>query len=292
VGEFLLLSRLLPPHVFAGVTLPPTTPIEHQSYRRWQRRAAELAPRAVFDAGTFPDVSFHDNLAASDFILSTSVAEGFGMAFLEPWLAGRGVVARRLPTVTADFRRAGLPLQRFYDAVWIPGTDEWVNRCRRETEAAFRAAWASLPQQLGPRFQVRKPEAEPQRGVIDFATLTPERQLQVLGRARADGGYQHAIERHNRVLMEWLSQPFDVDELASHRKLIETRYSLPSAAERLRQIYAAVMDSAAAVPVPTAAARPASDRAAGASGTAPAAVDRLCRQRAFFPCRTETEITP
>ena len=115
IGEFCLLSMLMPEHAVLGVTLPPTTAIEAESYLRWKAFAQTYAPRAVFDAGTWPAVPFLENLAASRRVVSTSVAEGFGMAFLEPWLAGRGVVARRLPGVVDDFEENGLQLDRFYD---------------------------------------------------------------------------------------------------------------------------------------------------------------------------------
>jgi glycosyltransferase involved in cell wall biosynthesis len=47
-------------------------------------------------------------------ILTTSKQEGFGYAFLEGWLAGKLVVGRDIPEVTADFKAAGMKLDHLY----------------------------------------------------------------------------------------------------------------------------------------------------------------------------------
>ena len=36
-------------------------------------------------------------------IVSTSVAEGFGLGFLEPWIFGKGLCGRDIPEITSDF---------------------------------------------------------------------------------------------------------------------------------------------------------------------------------------------
>ncbi len=89
----------------------------------------------MFDAGEHPELSFRDNVLASDFVISTSVAEGFGMSYLEPWLLGREVLARRLPNVTDDFEASGMQFTKFYDSIPIPGDTDWVSQCRREFAA-------------------------------------------------------------------------------------------------------------------------------------------------------------
>jgi glycosyltransferase involved in cell wall biosynthesis len=57
---------------------------------------------------------------AAHAILTTSVQEGFGYAFLEGWLRGKLVVGRDIPEVTADFRAAGMKLDHLYRQPDIP----------------------------------------------------------------------------------------------------------------------------------------------------------------------------
>ena len=279
VGEFLLLSRLLPDATYAGITLPPATPIEKDSYQRWREIGAIVSPKAIFDAGTFDGLSFHENLAASDFIVSTSVAEGFGMAFLEPWLADRGVIARRLPNVVNDFESAGVSLNRFYDSVAIPGDVTWIADCRRESSEAFIEAWQKLPDLYGQAWKVDQADPDRDPKTIDFATLTPRRQIEVLTRMSQDLGFENAIKGLNDGLVDWLSEPFRQSDLDQNRQLIASKYSLQLSGNRLISIYRGLVENQTC------------DSGQGESLAMNASVvEMICGERTYFPCRTEWEI--
>ncbi len=64
---------------------------------------------------------FHALLTAAHALVTTSVAEGFGLAFLEPWLANRPLFGRKLPEVTEGNKKAGVNLASLYtrlDVCW------------------------------------------------------------------------------------------------------------------------------------------------------------------------------
>lgn len=282
VGEFLLLSRWTAEKTFAGLTLSPTTPIEQTSYQRWKSVAKELAPRAVFDCGMHDSVSFSQNLAASDLILSTSVAEGFGMAFLEPWLAGRRVLARDLPGVTNDFRGEGVKLDSFYQSIPVPlGKDE-MREAKQEINSAFKQAVSKLPKAFRPRLDG---EADPgdssdDSKTIDFAYLIPARQIQILQRLHDDPGFENEMRSLSPKLCDDLdnSASSDVDSsglISENADAIRRRYSLQQCGHDLVSIYDQILHD---------------DPARG-----PAEIDGLdrsieaiCARRPFYPCRTET----
>lgn len=116
LGEMLLLSALAPEETFFAVTLQPKNPIEAASFDRWRRLAEELDLPCRFDTGGSTEeggygCDFKDTLAAADAILTTSVAEGFGMVFLEAWLAGKPLIGRDLPEITREFRAAGMTFE-------------------------------------------------------------------------------------------------------------------------------------------------------------------------------------
>lgn len=271
VGEFLMLSRWTSPNQFAGLTLQPATPVERRSYCRWMQLADEVAPRAVFDASGDRDVTFADNIAASDFIVSTSVAEGFGMAFLEPWLMHREVIARRLPTVTDDFEQSGVKLPKFYDTMPIPGSGDWVHDCLTESSHALKEAWSDLPEQFRPRLEVG---ASGGGDSIDFAALTPQRQTDVLRRVAQDSGFEAAAKERSSQLVQFMSQPPDPQLLHRNADVVRRQYSPEQSGGKLIAIYqeliAAADDSAVAPP-----------RDAGRG------IDLIHDARPFFPCRTE-----
>jgi sulfur relay (sulfurtransferase) DsrC/TusE family protein len=53
-------------------------------------------------------------------IITTSIKEGFGFSFLEPWTAGRTVIGRRINYVCRDFESAGVQFDSLYSALNIP----------------------------------------------------------------------------------------------------------------------------------------------------------------------------
>jgi hypothetical protein len=275
VGECLLLSHLMPADLYLGVTLPPVTPIEAKSYQRWRVLGGEYAPRVIFDAGTFPTVSFRENLAASRFIVSTSVAEGFGMAFLEPWLAHRPVIARRLHNVVDDFVQSGVQLDRFYDAIWIPESPAWIGEACSESAAAFESAWQTLLQAFRPTGPVQTVH---QTDKIDFAALTPSRQIEVITRVARDDGFAKEVHQANEDLVRWFREPAASESVEHNAEQIRSSYSLAATATQLTEIYTSLRSDpggAVKAPVPL---------------EAESLVDMICRSRPFFPCRTETEI--
>lgn len=279
VGELLLLSHLMPEDLYAGITLPPTTKLERQSYDRWKSIGEEVAPKVVFDAGTFAEVSFHDNLSAAEFVVSTSAAEGFGMAFLEPWLVPRGVIARRLPDVVCDFEAAGVLLDRFYDAVWIPGDAAWVAECLRDSAAAFQSAWSLVSASLGPELTPREMRQRTREDAIDFATLTTRRQIDVLRRARTDPSFFAAVRQCNQALVNDLAEGFPGSLLGDNQRVVRDQYALSLNGDRQRSIYRKLQDRKG-LTLESEEVNVASESLA----------DQIAKRRMFYPCRTETEI--
>jgi hypothetical protein len=274
VGEFLLLCRWLPDDCFGGLTLRPTTPLEERSYDRWQRIAGETSPRVVFDAAHHAGVTFADNLAASDFVLSTSVAEGFGMAFLEPWLAERPVVARRLAGVTEDFESSGVQLPDLYSAIPVAGNASWLADCRLRIADAFEKAWAAVPEQFRPPADS---VADQDSQTIDFGRLTPSDQVDVLRRVSSDSQFESEIKKLSGPLIDSLGHPSGEEVIRANGEVVARHYCTESQGRQLRRIYGLLLE-ADIEPSPMA-----------ATGD-DTAVNLVSRQRPFYPCRTETQI--
>ena len=270
VGELLLLSQLASSDQYFGLTLAPTTPIESRSYQRWRQLADQLTPRVVFGAGERPEVSFGCNLLASDCVVSTSVAEGFGMAFLEPWLVNREVIARRLPTVAEDFEASGMLLSKFYKTAQIPGDSTWIAKSQQQFCEAHSDAWRTLPESFRP-----EPSAfEPGMTAFDFAMLTPSRQIEVVTRIARDEGFRGEVVSQNPDLVRGLRSESDAAAIEHNAKAVAENYSTATTSKRLMALY----DSLAGGTMDIEISAPAN------VGTTFAAVNRA---RPYYPCRTE-----
>lgn len=237
VGEMLLWAAVCE-DVTLAVTLPPSTLAERKSYDRWKRVSQQLQLPVVFDVGTFESMAFPEVLASADFVFTSSVAEGFGMVFLEALLAGQPLLGRDLPGVTADFCEAGLQYHGLAPQLLVPrdGLGD-VDSIRRE---AFAETWRTLPQAFR-RFVGSNHAMCGQSESIDFAMLTPELQRQVIVRAAEDAGYAQAIASANRVMQIADFSQHDA-VAASNCDIVQTAFAPELLANRLLDIFRGLLN--------------------------------------------------
>ncbi len=182
LGELLLWAAIADPSTTFALTLPATSHVEIPSFERWRRLAERLDLPVLFDVGLHEALSFEDNLAAADRILTTSVAEGFGLVFLEAWLHRRLLIGRNLPEITQDFRDRGLNLDHLGDALRIPldwiGAEPYLAKALELHEQLCRAYGVSMAANSASTLR-QGIEA----GYVDFAALPTSQQSIVIQRA-------------------------------------------------------------------------------------------------------------
>jgi len=247
LGEMLLLSAMEPKKTTYAVTLAPLNRAERVQFDRWQSLAAELTLPCWFDVGGEGKLPYLDILAASDTLLTTSVAEGFGMVFLEAWLAGRPLVGRNLPEITADFLASGVRFPWCYDHLQVPLAWIGEDHFRREILSSYRSVCASYGVEPGSeRALQRQVDAMTENGMVDFAFLPFTMQVAVIRRARDNPtAARQVLEREPP--MDWEPSDFDgcrVREiLASNAEAIRQHYSPKTAATQLTAVYRSVAAS-------------------------------------------------
>ncbi|HLO60606.1 MAG TPA: hypothetical protein VK179_17785 [Bacteroidales bacterium] len=125
IGELVLLAALFKDSCRFAITLAPLNPLEIPLYSNWKAFCESRGIPVIFEAAE--KVNFNKLLASSDFCISTSIREGFGMTFLEPWQAGVPVIGRELPCVINDLKAKGLIFPRLYPAVLVSVGNEPVD---------------------------------------------------------------------------------------------------------------------------------------------------------------------
>jgi hypothetical protein len=198
IGEFLLLAALFRDRGNWIITQPPKNPVEFENYRFWKETARELKLPVCFEAGN--RVDFRSLVLLSDRIITTSISEGFGMTFLEPWLYGKQLVGRDLPDITRDFKRVGLVYNRLYKKMLIPG--KWISGLKKLAGeyhtylgAAYRDFGLPVPENL--KQQIDKFIFS--RDVLDFALLDNKRQRQVIMESMEQSNRRETIIKMNKL---------------------------------------------------------------------------------------------
>jgi hypothetical protein len=79
--------------------------------------------RKITPSGELKHFGISDAYSMSDFVISTSILEGFGLFFIESWFFHKLIIGRDLPYVTEDFKKAGINLQHLYTNLIVNGKD-------------------------------------------------------------------------------------------------------------------------------------------------------------------------
>ena len=117
IGECILLAVLFEGTCQFNITQAPRNPAELPAYMRWKNFCEENKIQVKFETGVI--VNHEDLIGISDFCITTSIREGFGMVYLEPWLAGTPVSGRDIPCITDDLRKYKLEFPRLYDRIEV-----------------------------------------------------------------------------------------------------------------------------------------------------------------------------
>jgi len=222
IGELLLWSAAMPEARFA-VTLAPKNPEVKPIYDAWVACAEELGLNVEFDAGA--KTPFHEMIAQADALITTSIAEGFGLAFLEPWLAGKPLVGRNLPEITGDFEEHGLDLSNLYNRLPVPLA--WLDEMQffQTLEKKMRASCEAYGRPWSAAVLEEARAAMVQKGMVDFGILDEELQRTVIRKVK-----------DNPSLMDTVLEN-STDAVENNRKVVETAYCPKAYGERLLSIY-------------------------------------------------------
>jgi hypothetical protein len=236
LGEILLLSLFIPEGRTIAVTQPPTTGRDMDIYRRWKELALELELPVEFEAGT--GNSFSRVLGSAAAVVTTSIKEGFGFSFLEPWTAGLAVAGRRIGYVCRDFEEAGLRFDAFYDSVSLPlyeVTRDYPEKFQDRLEQAIRGLYAAFGREIPDTIDEMIKERAFASSLPDFGAMDETMQEDFIRHAAADRGLRGAAGEINPFLgglSEWVPDPSVIE---ANREAVLSSYSRERIAKILRE---------------------------------------------------------
>jgi glycosyltransferase involved in cell wall biosynthesis len=168
-------------------TLGPSQESYRPTFEHWQNLARSVAPQVKFGVVAAGECSFDEAYASATAVVNTSVNEGFGLAFLEPWQRGKALVGRNLPAITADFSQSGISLPGLYPSLPIP--QSWLREDWLQEDLAATLAATLVPYGIEITPQARSPFLDHFMGApaVDFGQLSPRLQTHVIEHCSASG---------------------------------------------------------------------------------------------------------
>ncbi|MEM7602422.1 MAG: glycosyltransferase family 4 protein [Verrucomicrobiota bacterium] len=235
IGELLLLSLIYGDEIDFATTLSPENPEWKPVHDDWCAAVEELELPVRLGIADSGEYSFLDLLGWSDFVVTTSIGEGFGLAFLEPWTAGKSVVGRDLPDITQDFSENGLVLGQLYERIDFPV--DWLDesKLRGAVESMLRRSYLAYDSVLPKNAVKQTMKAWIKKGKIDFGVLDETMQLQILRKLKSAPSLLSEVSVPSM-------EPAEENAIDHHRQLIRDAYSPGRYGERLTKLYASTLN--------------------------------------------------
>lgn len=234
LGEVALLAAAAPHGALFVTTLTPENPAWLPIHDEWGRFCEEHGLPVQLGAVDRHGHDFAALMKHADALLNTSITEGFGMAFLEPWVFGDQLVGRDLPEITQDFLAQGMLLENLYDRLDVP--------IDRFDFAAFKQRLASVMDAAFRTYGRRSTEDIVQQALqswvrqdaIDFGVLDETAQREIILQVMGDADLRRAIWARVRPVSEEARQ--------TNRQVVLDQFSLEGYGQSLFELYQEIME--------------------------------------------------
>ena len=231
LGELALLASSHQDFHFAN-SLGPTNPEFTPIFEDWKQFGKELGLPLTYGLGEHTDASFPEMVGHAHSILSVSVAEGFGLGFLEPWTFGKGLCGRNLPDITSDFAELGVSLANLYDRLPIPlDCIPSVSQVKATIQSALAQFYLDYQEELPEDGTEIAFQSMVENDCIDFGRLDERNQRGIIRSVAQSPELQQGIQKHSGL--EVLSGEI----IDRNRQAVTEQFSLSSYAERTLNIY-------------------------------------------------------
>jgi len=240
IGEAILLSLFFKDNETLVITLPPNSQADIESYEDWKTFVSDCHLRVEFERGL--NHPYEAIVASARYLLTTSITEGFGFSFLEPWLFDKLVWGRKLSDICTDFEANGVSFDHMYTSLNVPV--DWFEL------DDFYKKWKRTIRRTADQFRFGIDNEKIQntfasltaKGTIDFGLLDEGFQKQVIGRLVTQNPSVHVAEllSLNPGLAKIGRAANEANLIETNRNAVAQRYNMTQYRQKLLTIYAHV----------------------------------------------------
>ncbi|MEC8420287.1 MAG: hypothetical protein VXZ32_04110 [Verrucomicrobiota bacterium] len=237
LGELALLASSHHDFHFAN-SLGPTNPEFFPIFERWKLFGKELDLPLTYGLGEQTQASFPEIVGNAQSILSVSVAEGFGLGFLEPWTFGKGLCGRNLTEITSDFAELGVSLTNLYDRMPIPlDCISSVSKLKIFIHSALEQFYHSYQQDLPENGTETAFQSMVEKDSIDFGRMDEPIQQEIIRVICQSPDLQKDIQRFAGL------EVLNKEIIDRNQQAVTEKFSLTSYADRTLKIYQELLDT-------------------------------------------------
>jgi len=235
IGEAILWSLFFKNGETLCVTLPPNSLSDFKPYREWQALVEAEGLKVTFEAGLTQ--SFENLVASAQSVITTSITEGFGFCFLEPWINNKFLWGRKLADITKDFEYRGINLDHLYESLRIPFEQIDTKRLNAKRRRAISDALAKFNAQgLWKKIENELQSVE-NTTETDFGLLDESFQMRVIARLLNDRKAKNRLLELNPILANPDGTIEQAGLIQSNRNAIMHHFNISSYRAALLKIY-------------------------------------------------------
>lgn len=236
LGELALLSATHPEFHFAN-SLGPTNPSFSTIYQDWIDYAQKHSLNLTYGLGQHIDTSFSAMVNHARSIINVSVAEGFGLGFLEPWTFGKCLCGRNIPEITSDFSELGVNLNNLYDELWIDHSLVDQEALLNSISIALKSAYHDYQREL-PRGAVNQAnKAISNEYGVKFGSLNEDLQKKVIAKVQLSSYEAKSIRKQAKL------EIIESQTIEQNQTAVKEKFSLSAYGSKVQDIYRAILES-------------------------------------------------
>jgi len=239
IGEAILISLFFKNNEILAITLPPNSPADLESHAQWKAFAEEKNLNVIFEAGLSHE--FSELVLSAKFFITTSITEGFGFSFLEPWTAKKILWGRKLPEICHDFEKKGIRLDHLYTRIAVPL--EWLGKEKlfRTWQAGIRKACSLFGIVIDKRKIAAAFEKITANESVDFGLLDETFQKTVISIVLSDKSHRDRLISLNPFLLDPGNVPDKEALIQNNMNAVLFHYNKTKYREKLVDIYSRVI---------------------------------------------------
>lgn len=238
IGEFLLFSALGNNDTRFAITLSPNSPEEIVFYEKWVEFARGKKLPVLFELALKSNLPFIELMRSARYIMTTSITEGFGLTFLEPWLADKLLYGRNLPDITKDFADEGIDLSSLYDRIDIPLDLIDQKNVEKKIETGLKRTYEAYQRDFKSNYADQALKAAICDNRIDFGKLDEDDQQKVISKVLSSNVLKDSLSGRSPNISD------QSDTIVrKNKKIIEEKYNEQVYAKRLLNIYDKLLQS-------------------------------------------------
>ena len=191
----------------------------------------------TYGLGEQTDASFPEMVNHAQAIVNVSVAEGFGLGFLEPWTFGKCLIGRNIPEITSDFSELGVHLDNLYNELWVDSSLVDQESLKHAISAALNSAYQDYQREL-PADAVNVATESILNGQgVKFGSLNEDLQKQVI--AGVQSSKQETESVRKQAKLQILNEP----NIQKNQAAVTENFSLSAYGAKVFQIYQSLLES-------------------------------------------------